>query len=89
MKAIKNCKITKPSENKLENKRRYSTPNKGVKKDKKQLDGEKTIFHRSFKNVNSDIVESWNKSDKSQKNINKKNKKNYKKNMEIKLKFII
>ena len=61
----------KPSECKSDRNRRYSTPNKSGKKNKKDISG-KSVSKLSFKKtINMDLTKSNNKNDKKERNPNK------------------
>ena len=63
--------------------RRYSTPNKVEKKDKKEQVSDRSINEHNYKKMNSDLIKSWSKFDKKEKGHSfKKDKKTQKKNNE-------
>ena len=83
IKSIKKNKLRKSSECKLARQRRYSTPNKVEKKDKKEQVSDRSINEHNYKKMNSDLMKSWSKFDKKEKGHSyKKDKKSQKKNNE-------
>ena len=83
IKSIKKNKLRKSSECKLARQRRYSTPNKVEKKDKKEQVSDRSINEHNYKKMNSDLIKSWSKFDKKEKGHSfKKDKKTQKKNNE-------
>jgi len=82
IKTIKKNKLGKSSECN-ERHRRYSTPNKVEKKDKKEQTSDRAINNHSYKKMNNDLMISWSKFDKKEKGHSyQKDKKTQKNNNE-------